>query len=162
MDMESKEKKPVGRPSVFSQDIANRICEELAIGYSLRSVCKADDMPSIATVFNWFRTNKEFLEQYARAKQESADAMAEDILDIADESTNDWKTLEYADGREYDVVNNEAVQRSRLRVDTRKWLMAKMKPKKYGEKLDVVSDGEKIQGNSIVFVDFTKDETDSK
>lgn len=106
-------------------------------------------MPSIATVFKWMRTNEEFLKQYARAKQESADAMAEEILDSADESLVD--AYKSADVRGVNAI----VQAHRLKIDTRKWLMAKMKPKKYGEKVDVTSGGETIKGNTIVFKDFT-------
>lgn len=101
-------------------------------------------MPAISSVFKWFREHPEFTEQYARAKQESADAMAEEILDIADDGTNDWMTRSTRDGTEYEVPNHEVVQRSKLRVDTRKWLMAKMKPKKYADTLDLTSAGEKL------------------
>jgi hypothetical protein len=106
-------------------------------------------MPSVATVFNWLRTHKEFLEQYTRAKEESADAMAEDILDIADDATNDYMMRTGKDGKESYQLNGEHIQRSRLRVESRKWLMAKMKPKKYGDKIDVTSDGEKINNPYI-------------
>lgn len=101
-------------------------------------------MPSIATVFSWMRKHDEFLKQYARAKQESADAMAEDVLDIADDGENDWMERARPDGSTFVALNSEAIQRSRLRVDTRKWLMAKMKPKKYGDAIDVTSAGDKI------------------
>lgn len=89
-------------------------------------------MPSVQTVFSWMRKHPEFLEQYARAKEESADALADEILDIADDSTND--TVETEDGVR---VNHENIQRARLRVDTRKWIASKLKPKKYGDKLAV-------------------------
>lgn len=134
----------VGRPSDYTQELADRICELLSEGISLRTVCLDDDMPNKATVFRWLRTHKEFCDQYARAKEESADAMAEDILDIADDGTNDWMTRTNKNGDEYEVPNNEVLQRSRLRVDTRKWLMSKMKPKKYADKLDLTSGGEKL------------------
>lgn len=132
-----------GRPSKFTQELADRICSQLSEGMSLRSVCLAEDMPSTVTVFSWMRTNEEFLSQYARAKQESADAMAEEILDISDDGSNDWMEKKYGDA-EFWVTNGEALQRSRLRVDTRKWLMAKMKPKKYGEKLDLSTNGKDL------------------
>lgn len=140
----------VGRPSEYSQDKADAICELLAMGYSLRTVCSEDNMPSAATVFKWMREHDEFLKQYEKAKQESTDAMAEDLLDIADDGTNDWVTKTNKDGSEYETVNAEVIARSRLRVDTRKWLMAKMKPKKYGDKLDMTSGGEKLEGLVIV------------
>lgn len=125
-----------GRPSDYSQEKADRICEMLSEGMSLRSVCKEEGMPSAATVFKWMREHEEFLKQYTRAKEESADAMAEECLDIADDGTNDYMERLDKDGQPIGYqVNGEHIQRSRLRVETRKWLMAKMKPKKYGEKI---------------------------
>ena len=137
--------KKIGRPSTYTQDLADRLCAELAMGRSLRSVCEADDMPSAVTVFAWMRTNEEFLKQYARAKEESADAMSDEILDIADDGTNDWVLR-----RGGYVVDREATERSKLRVDTRKWIMSKMKPKKYGDKLDVTSDGKRVQAAPVI------------
>lgn len=133
-----------GRPTTYTQELADNICEQLALGYSLRTVCKADGMPAIASIFNWFRSQPGFLEQYEKAKQESTDAMAEDLLDIADNGTNDWMESEDRFGNIGWKLNGENIQRSRLRADTRKWLMAKMKPKKYGDKLDVTSDGKAL------------------
>lgn len=120
----------MGRPSDYSQELADRICEELADGKSLRTVCKADDMPDKATVFRWLRTIKEFCDQYTRAKEESADALTDEMLDIADDGTNDW--IETDSGYS---ANQEHIQRSRLRIETRKWIAAKLKPKKYGDKV---------------------------
>jgi hypothetical protein len=91
-------------------------------------------MPCLATVFNWLRVHPEFVEQYARAKEESADALAEEILDISDDGSNDWMVRHGKDGEESWVVNGEHVQRSRLRVDSRKWIASKLKPKKYGDR----------------------------
>ncbi len=125
-----------GRPSDYTQEKADKICEMLSEGMSLRSVCKEEGMPSAATVFKWMREHEDFLKQYTRAKEESADAMAEECLDIADDGTNDYMERLDKDGESVGYqVNGEHIQRSRLRVETRKWLMAKMKPKKYGEKV---------------------------
>lgn len=137
------EKDKGGRPSIFTEQLADRICQQLSQGISLRTVCLAEDMPCIATVFSWIRTKKKFLAQYARAKEESADAMAEDILDIADDGTNDLMWIKRG-GEDVQIPDNEVLQRSRLRVDTRKWIMSKMKPKKYGDKLDLTSDGKTL------------------
>lgn len=157
-----KSTKKVGRPTTYSKELADKICFELAQGRSLRTVCLDDEMPAGSTVFKWLSEIKEFSEQYARAKQESADAMAEEILDIADDGTNDWMTIYTDKGNAKEVPNNEVLQRSRLRVDTRKWLMSKMKPKKYADKseVDVTSGGEVIKGNTIVLTNF-KDATNS-
>ena len=138
-----------GRPTDYTDDLADKICSALSDGASLRKVCEPDDMPCKATIFNWLRTNKEFLDQYERAKQESADAMADEILDIADDGTNDWIEKTDKDGAVIgETLNSEHVQRSRLRIDTRKFLMAKMKPKKYGDKVDLNVGGQ--NGNPIV------------
>lgn len=162
MPKSTKAKHPGGRPTLFTQELADEICAELAQGKSLRTVlgtgAKDKDgnpldtpeqlaRPSISTVFNWFRTQPKFLEQYTRAKEESSDAMADEILDIADDGRNDWMTI---NGKR--ATNREVVDRSKLRVDTRKWLMAKMKPKRYGDKLDVKAE---VDGKlNIKLVDF--------
>lgn len=126
----------MGRPTTYSTDITDAICERLAMGESMRSIARDDDMPAISTIFKWIREHDEFSKQYALAKQESADAMAEDILDIADDGTNDWMEKQDSEGNAAGwSFNGEHVQRSKLRVDARKWLMSKMKPKKYGEKV---------------------------
>lgn len=127
---------PIGRPSRYSQDLADNICAELATGKSMRTVCRADDMPAMSTVFKWLRERPDFSEQYARAKAEAADALVEEILDIADDGSNDWMEVHDRDGNATGYkLNGEHVQRSRLRVDTRKWIASKLKPKKYGERI---------------------------
>lgn len=140
-----------GRPTKYTQELADRICEQLASGDSMRTVCKPDDMPSMQTVFSWLRTKPEFLEQYTRAKQEAADAYIEEMLDIADDGTNDWMEYHDKDGNALGwKLNGEHVQRSRVRIDTRKWVASKLKPKKYGDKVDLTSDGERIENAPIV------------
>jgi hypothetical protein len=135
--------KKIGRPEIWNQELADKVCEKIAQGYSMRTVCAPNDMPSISTLFKWIREKPEFSQQYARATEERTEAMAEDILDIADDGSNDLMTIQKGDNS-YEIENKEVTNRSRLRVDTRKWLMAKMKPKKYGEKLDLTSDGKAL------------------
>ena len=125
-----------GRPSTFAQDIADVICERLMDGESLRTICKSDDMPAASTVFRWLTLHKDFSEQYARAREIQADLLFDDVLDIADDGTNDWMQRANADGTLGDaVLNGEHVQRSKLRVDARKWMAGKLAPKKYGERV---------------------------
>ena len=132
-----------GRPSSYTMEVADRICAELASGISLRTVCKADDMPSAQTVFSWMRAYPEFLEQYTRAKEESADSLIEESLDIADDGTNDWMEKHDSNGECIGYqLNGEHVQRSKLRIETRKWMASKLKPKKYGDKIDLNHGGE--------------------
>lgn len=133
-----KPKQPVGRPTLYTEELCDRICAELSAGISMRSVSKAEDMPSAVTMFAWMRKYPEFLKRYEAAKAEAADAMIEEMLDIADDGTNDWMEIHDKEGECVGYkVNGEHVQRSRLRVDTRKWIAAKLKPKKYGDKVDV-------------------------
>lgn len=127
-----------GRPTKYTQELADEICEGITLGNSIRTVCKPEHMPAISTFYKWIRTNEQFAKQYARATEERTEAMAEDLLDIADNGANDYMDTE--DGKTQ--YNGDAIQRAKLRVDTRKWLMAKMKPKKYGDKLEVDSTSE--------------------
>lgn len=121
---------PAGRPTDYNVQIADEICERLSEGESLRSICREDKMPCKATVFRWLVHNKQFADQYDRSRQEQAELLADEIVDIADESTND----KYIDDNGNERTNNEAIARSRLRVDARKWVASKLKPKKYGDK----------------------------
>ena len=123
----AQEKPKNGRPTKYSQELASTICAELAIGKSLRTVVKEDGMPSMSTVFNWLSSNKSFLEQYEKAKAESADALVEDMLYIAEE-----KPI-LVDEKGVEKIDSAGVARNRLRVDTRKWVASKLKPKKYGD-----------------------------
>ena len=133
----------MARPALYSKELADKVCSRIAEGLSMRSVCEPDDMPATSTLFKWIREIPEFSQQYACATEERTEAMSEDILDISDKSSGDWETRKFG-GTEIQVVNNEAVQRSKLRVDTRKWLMSKMKPKKYGDKIDMTTNGKDI------------------
>lgn len=131
-------KPTIGRPSDFTQELADKICDLLSDGISLRRVCSMESMPSKVTVLRWIRINEEFRNQYTRAKEESADAHGDDILDIADDGTNDWTEALDSDGKPTGrmVANHDHINRSRLRVDARKWIASKLKPKKYGDKLE--------------------------
>lgn len=123
--MSEKEKRPIGRPSKFSQDLAEKICEQIAHGKSLRAVCAEDGMPPMKTIYRWLEANEEFRHQYARARDEQADYFAEEIIEIADNAT----------------AESAAVAKAKLQIDARKWAASKIAPKKYGDKseLDVKS-----------------------
>jgi hypothetical protein len=124
----------VGRPSVYTPEIADEICERLAAGESLVAICQADHMPPESTVRGWAIDDREgFAAKYARARQSQALRWAEEILAIADDGTNDVTVDEDGNPR----TDHDAIQRSRLRVDTRKWLLSKVLPKVYGEKVAV-------------------------
>lgn len=126
-----------GRPTIFSQELADKICNYISEGYSLRQIEEIEGMPSKTQILKWATDSdkQEFTDQYAQAMQRRTEYWAEEILDICDDGTNDWMERENKDGSTYNVVNNEAINRSRLRVDSRKWLMSKLAPKKYGDKI---------------------------
>jgi hypothetical protein len=137
----------MGRPTDFSQELADRLCERLADGESLRSICDEDEMPNKATVFRWLAKFPEFCDQYARARETQADSLFDEILAIADDGRNDWMKRNGDDERW--VENGEALRRSQLRVDARKWMAGKLRPKKYGEKLDIDQTTTHEVGNSV-------------
>lgn len=122
----------------YNPETVDKLCDLIASGYSLRQIGKIDGMPYKSTVMAWVRDKPEFQERYARAKRDQAEAFAEEIIDIADESTNDWMERE---GKK--VADKDAIARSRLRIDTRKWIMAKMLPKKYGDNINHNHGGQK-------------------
>ncbi len=114
------------------------ICDRIANGESLRQICDSDDLPAASTVFLWLTNDASFSEQYARAREAQADALFDDILSIADDGRNDWMERKDKDGKNIGwQENGEALRRSQLRVEARKWMAGKLKPKKYGEKLDL-------------------------
>ena len=125
-----------GAPGKKNPEICNAICEGLAQGKSARAMCVEVGIGQ-RTLWDWLETDTDFAQQYARAKEEGHDLLAEQILEIADASEHDIRTRE--DGSTY--IDNEAVQRSRLRVDARKWYLSKLAPKKYGEKVTATVEG---------------------
>lgn len=142
-------KNPPHRPSGYSQEIADTICSDLAAGLSLREIAAKDGMPSRDTMRRWLGQFPEFQAHYARARELQMEHYAEEILDISDDASADVSIG--SDGIKR--VDNEAIQRSRLRVDTRKWLMSKLAAKKYGDKLTAELGG--IGGGAIKFESMT-------
>jgi hypothetical protein len=130
MSNDSLPKKRRGAPGKKTPAICAAICEGIAQGKSARAMCIETGITQ-KTLWTWLDSDEQFVKQYARAKEEGHDFLAEQILEIADASENDIRTRE--DGSTY--IDNEAVQRSRLRVDARKWYLSKLAPKKYGEKV---------------------------
>lgn len=126
-------KPKLGRPSDFNDAICSEICDRLCAGESLRTICRDDHMPACSTVFVWLAKRPAFAEQYAHARDVQADAIFEEILDIADNATNDWMVRHGDDDAGWQA-NGEHIQRSKLRVDARKWMAGKLAPKKYGDK----------------------------
>ncbi len=117
-----------GRPSLFTQEIADEICERLAKGEPLAQICKDDNMPAVRTVSDWKTAHAAFSADFARAREEGFDQIAAECLDIADETSND--TVYGESGAR---ANTEWISRSKLRIETRLKLLARWDPKRYGD-----------------------------
>ena len=107
-----------GRPSKFSSTLAREICQRLVGGQSVREICRDAAMPGQSTIYQWLALHPDFRVQYARARALQAEVIFEETMEIADGTGND---------------NKEVLARSRLRVDARKWGMARMAPRRFGE-----------------------------
>lgn len=122
-----------GRPSSYTPEIAATICERLAAGESLRAICRDAGMPHERTVRRWVLDDVEgFSPQYARAREMGLDAMADEVLEISDTPVEGVRREESDDG--YKEVREDMLGHRKLQVDTRKWLLSKLAPKKYGER----------------------------
>ena len=106
----------VGRPSIFTAELAESICRELAEGRSLKQIQHDDGMPSMTTVMRWLEAKPEFRDQYARARERQAHHYAAEIVEIAD--------------------TEEDPAKARVRIDARKWVASKLLPKAYGERVE--------------------------
>ena len=113
----------------FSQEIFDEICVRIAEGESLRKICKDDKMPSLVAVWKWLNNSEELVKQYTRAREEQAETLVDEMIDIADYKKDDT----YLDENGKEIIDQEVIARSRLRVDARKWVASKLKPKKFGD-----------------------------
>lgn len=141
-DTETLEGRERGRPSEYTPEIASKLCAELSTGRTLRDVCRDDGMPPESTVRGWVLDDREgFAAQYTRARELGYHSMADETLEISDDGSNDWMERGHGEDDPVEVVNHEAIARSRLRVDTRKWLLSKALPKIYGERVTNIHEG---------------------
>ena len=150
MSNTSKSGRKRGRPSRYTEAIAADICRRLASGESLRAICRDEAFPPESTVRGWVvDDHKGFAAQYARSRDIGLDVMADEIVEISDDGSNDWMERQ-GENSEGWMLNGEHVQRSRLRVDTRKWILSKVAAKKYGERVNLEHSGK--NGGPITFV----------
>jgi hypothetical protein len=120
----------------YSSELADRICQLLADGLTLRKICKMSGMPSRRSIFYWLEEKEEFRQKYEIARLMQVEYWAHEIVEIADDTASDYVINEHGER----VVDHENINRARLRVDTRKWLMSKLLPKRYGERAAVELD----------------------
>lgn len=147
---------PGGRPTDYTSDLGDIICQGIAKGSSMVRVCENDDdLPEPRTVYRWLREHTEFRQNYEKAKEDQADRMVEEMLEIADDGSNDWMEANKPGDEGY-KANGEHIQRSRLRLDARKWVASKFKAKKYGDKITTEHTG------TIGVTDLTEDQLDAR
>ena len=117
----SDTRRKLGRPTDYTKDMAENICEKISGGLSLRAICAEAGMPARGTVYRWLIENADFQDQYARAREKQADYFAEEIIEIADSAE----------------AESAAVSKAKLQIDARKWAASKIAPKKYGDKQEI-------------------------
>ena len=129
----------MGRPFDYTPELFNEMMAAIATStHSLRTICAThENFPDVASFYRWLQAFPELREQYARAKEDQLQALEDEMRDIADESANDYMMTKYGP-----KLDKEAVMRSKLRIETRQWLMGKLRPKKYGDKVQVENSGE--------------------
>lgn len=130
-----------GRPSDYTAQKAVKICELIANGKTIKQISMMDGMPHPSNVYRWLAKHEEFREMYARAKEQQIEVLVDEMIAIADDCRRDVEVRTDKNGNEYEVTNNEVVQRAKLMIDTRKWLAAKLMPRKYGDRQTIEHEG---------------------
>ena len=121
----------------YSRELADEICRRIAGGEALKEICRSPGMPDSSSVRGWVLDDRDgFAPRYARARDMQIEHWADEILEISDDGSNDWM-MRNERGNVGWQANGEHVQRSRLRTDSRKWLLSKLKPERYGEKTTI-------------------------
>ena len=144
-----KPKKRAGRKTEYDPAIAAEICTRISCGESLRQICMEDGMPVHSTVYLWLLQNKQFSDNYAKAREEQADTLADEIQAIADE-----RPQEIVDDKGISRTDSGWVTWQKNRIDARKWVASKLKPKKYGDRQIVAGDAEsplEVETNTEIF-----------
>jgi len=134
--MAKKKSKAVGRPPDYTEKLAKEICGAIAENVKgLQPLCDINPhWPIAKTIRRWIRDNEEFRTLYMKAKEDQCHLMAEEMLLIADDTSRDIIIRTNKNGEDYEACNSEFINRSRVRIDTRKWLCAKLMPKQYGDR----------------------------
>jgi hypothetical protein len=139
-------KNPPHRPVEYTEEIAEEVCWRLAHGESLNSICRSDHLPHVATIYRWLIRFPSFCELYARAREDQADTNADEILAIADEMPP-----EYTDDKGRTTIDAGYLAWQKQRIEARKWTSAKLKPRKYGDRMAV----EGVEGGAAIKTEDT-------
>lgn len=147
------------RGSGYRVAIGKKICAQLLLGVPLRKICEAPGMPNANTVYTWLEEHPDFEILYRRARELRAEVMLDEIIEIADDGRNDTYIVEDNNGKEIVKTDYDVIARSRLRVDTRKWAMGRIAPKRYGDKIHQEITG--ANGQPLQVVTATVSTTDA-
>lgn len=137
---------PLGRPVEYEDWMAEEVCWRIAQGEPLTRICRDDHLPHCATIYRWLIRFPDFCEMYTRAREDQADTNADEILSIADEMPP-----EYTDEKGRTMLDASFIQWQRSRIDARKWTSAKLKPRKYGDRVAV----EGVEGGASIKTEET-------
>ena len=125
-----------GRPKIYSKELASKVCEAISTSScSLEDICKMEGMPSVRCVHRWRIDEPEFDQMYTAAKRNQIEVFIDEMITISDDSSHDTKEVEDKNGYVREVCDTEWIARSKLRVDSRKWLASRLCPKLYGDKV---------------------------
>jgi len=136
----------VGKPETYTKEIGENLCSMIAKGRSVKSICDMEGMPSLDTFYSWNRKHKEFADNYTQATVDRTEYQLEQLNEMGDISIEEAKNVN-------PKSSNAVVSAYKLKADNMKWVMARMKPKKYGDKIDHTTGGEKLQFQVVSFRD---------
>lgn len=146
-----EKQKDIGRPTKYSQDLADEICIRIVRGESLEAITRDSYMPHVATIYRWLQKHEEFCEMYTRAREDQADTLADQIIAIADQNPETIPVYD-KDGQLVEIkVDSALIAYQKNRIEARKWTAAKLKPMKYGEKQILAGD----KDNPVAVKDVT-------
>lgn len=133
----AKPKLPHGRPSAYTEELADKICNLIVQGMSCNKISQLDDMPAKSVIYFWLSQHQSFLDKYTRALEIRSLTYLDEVSDIADDGSNDFYEKKGKNGETFMAFDSEHVQRSRLRIETRLKMLEKLQPRKYGAKVDL-------------------------
>lgn len=151
-----------GRPSGFSKELAQKLCDKIATtDIGTHVLCKRKEFPSITTVYRWLNDHEEFRNMYARAKEAQADLLAHQIVELSNrERVGKTTTTQTGQFSGTTTTKSDNYNRTRLQIDARKWLASKLAPRKYGDKVDITSDHKALSMTVLTVDDVAKKEVE--
>lgn len=144
------------RPTEYSPEVVDAICEQMVNGKGLLKICADNQMPGRTTIYRWLANNPEFRKRFMEAREALMDFYAEQILTIAFDESGDVILDQGKDGKTSAVANHAKVQRDRLKVDSLKWTAARLFPKRYGDKMELLGQANEDKELRISWEGVTK------